>query len=482
MDAIIVSTSNPRQENYWQKRLKEMRGFFTKPDTVVIAVCEDWPNGAGNGLGTLYAYYKAQEKARFMYNTDLYEMQKQGGSIVIYHTAGLGKRLFPLTASEFNNKSAIKLPGFFEDNQLTILEAVILQTSHFVKNRPGRLSVFWGDQLFIPYSNINEVPQHHIEILGQSLDTITEEDWSKKKLANYGLLAISPSKRVKLLEKIDYHLLQDFINAGKISSKDKFAMSLGSFSLSAQMTFSLLREYAHDLQSQRGSLDSDPHFWMPLTLDRDSYLKLMSKNEHPETKSLQHYQRMESFKTKFLQLHSDAAFFGFVDIGKSGFWWDYGSIDSYYNNVLKLTSKGPEGQALRLFYQIDPTKQDNKSNRLITDENSCLINCNIRAGKISNSVLIGVSANSIEAENCVIINSNFLSVKANQSLFYHIKEDADVVFSPGTIRADVVLPTTNEHLKIYSHRDRNGKEDWNITLPQNTFSFQEVYEKLKSEE
>ena len=165
MDIVIVSTNHPQQQSFWQQRLETLKGNLLKESCIVLVVLEEWPGGAGNGLGTLFAYHKAQEKAKFMYHTDLYALQKKGASVAIYHTAGQGMTLFPITASELNDRSAVKLPGIIGNRRLTILEAVIAQTSRFADQRRGRLSVFWGDQIFIPSNHFSETGDHHIEIL-----------------------------------------------------------------------------------------------------------------------------------------------------------------------------------------------------------------------------------------------------------------------------------------------------------------------------
>ena len=48
-DAVIVCTSNPAQEAYWQKRLEATRGQAAKGGALILAVHEDWlGDGAGN--------------------------------------------------------------------------------------------------------------------------------------------------------------------------------------------------------------------------------------------------------------------------------------------------------------------------------------------------------------------------------------------------------------------------------------------------
>lgn len=77
---------------------------------MVLAVSEDWssPSGAGNGLGTLYAYQKACRIAKELHGVDLAAELKGGNiSAALYHTAGKGTRLAPLPASENNNKPGV---------------------------------------------------------------------------------------------------------------------------------------------------------------------------------------------------------------------------------------------------------------------------------------------------------------------------------------------------------------------------------------
>ena len=127
---------------------------------------EDWAQGgAGNGLGTLYAFEKACRLATDKFGADYDLKGLLGGgevSVGLYHTAGKGTRLAPLPASENNNKPGVKLPavvdvdvgggvGGGDVQPITILEAVVKQTGVYAKSRKGRLSVYWGDQVSAMY-------------------------------------------------------------------------------------------------------------------------------------------------------------------------------------------------------------------------------------------------------------------------------------------------------------------------------------------
>jgi len=76
---------------------------------MVLAVSEDWDKGgAGNGLGTLYAYEKACRVAQKKFGVDLKsKLDAKLVSAALFHTAGKGTRLAPLPASENNNKPGV---------------------------------------------------------------------------------------------------------------------------------------------------------------------------------------------------------------------------------------------------------------------------------------------------------------------------------------------------------------------------------------
>jgi hypothetical protein len=100
-DVVIICTTDDHQANYWMDMLSDSM------KSKVLAVSEDWvaPGGAGNGLGTLYAWQKA---CALSTNLDLAKGLQDGTlSAALYHTAGKGTRLAPLPASENNNKPGV---------------------------------------------------------------------------------------------------------------------------------------------------------------------------------------------------------------------------------------------------------------------------------------------------------------------------------------------------------------------------------------
>lgn len=464
MDIIIVVTNSQKQEDYWQEALIRSSGYSYPSYSKVIVIHEDWPGGAGNGLGTLYAYQKAIKKARMLYDIDLLDEQENGAAIAMYHTAGKGTRLAPLPASECNNKSAVKLPAVKPDGSLvTILEAVIRQTAIYAAGRKSRLSVFWGDQIFIP-SFVPWQSTHHVDVLACLMPLPTREEWQRKQLSQYGLICVSEQKSAKLLEKVDYDTVVRLCESGQAEPKGLFGTSLGSFSVSYDLLCALLDEFAFELRNKRGKLDSDPHFWMPLSLDEATYARLMMNKGVAEFDARQLHKRLQKLKHR-LQWAYDEPFFGVVDVGNDTYWWDFGSVKSYYQNCLKLIEDSAEGEAIRTFFGSSELLPNGVYQQ----------NCDIQTGDIRNSVLVGVKAKSLTIENCVIVNSAFQELSGDGSLFYSARDSKPIHLPKNSVRSDVFLYYPLGHIKMHSNLSRDGNKDWNICLNGNPLSYAELY-------
>jgi hypothetical protein len=306
---------------------------------LVLAVTEDWgAGGAGNGLGTLYAYRKACAAALPL-GVDLPALLLAGSvSAALFHTAGKGTRLAPLPAAENNNKPAVRLPATVLSNStvmgvtttqrvpMTVLEAVVLQTGAYAASRRGRLSVFWGDQIFVPSVSPRYQPKHHVDIMCTLGEMVGEEEWASKGLEKYGVIAVSSTGAAAQVEKVSHATaVRMLANLGDVK---RVGPSLGSFSLSSPFLAALMDEYAPELARKEGKMDTDPHFWMPLTLSEPDYVSLMTQKKVPADASQAQYKRMAAFKERFFEGGRNGALglFGAVDVGAQACWWDYGQL------------------------------------------------------------------------------------------------------------------------------------------------------------
>ena len=478
MDIVIVSTTSDSQEHFWQKRLENTRGQITNADATILVVHEDWPGGAGNGLGTLYALSKANNKAQALYQIDIRERLRKGASIGLYHTAGKGTRLAPLPGSEVNNKPGVKLPGLVTvagvARPITLLESVIKQTAIYAESRKGRISVFWGDQVFIPSVDVSYTPLHHVDILCQLGEMPDHAEWEKRGLQKYGLIAVGADGNASQIEKISHETATCLIDEGAISVINGIGISIGSFSISSDMADMFLEEFGRELTQKEGAYDADPHFWMPLTLDQKTYLGIMSSKGNDQETARKHYTRMKSFKQRFLDTHQDARIFGAVDIGEDSYWWDYGNIKAFMKNTSKLTKSDDEANAMRWFFNIeDPLYQCDLGGDVLINQ-SVVVNSKIKKGKVKNSLIVGVNADYLEVEDCVVIVASAPKIVATSALLYNLLDDKELYFDKYTVRADCLFPNST-HYTMLTSLDRDGGRDWKVRLPSNTMSYEQLY-------
>lgn len=469
MDVVIVVASNRQQELFWQHRLQDTRGDSVKPSALAIAVCEEWIGGAGNGLGTLHAYQQACVKAHQLYGIDLDKLLSSGRSVAMYHTAGMGMRLYPLVAAEHNNKAAVRLP--YGPGTTTLLEAVIRQTAIYAGGRQGRLSVFWGDQLFIPSENPPAQSVAHVDLLAQIIPFPTQEQWEAKHLSQYGMIGNVRSDEVCLLEKTTYDAFR------MVSHRDDCGISLGAFSLSWAMLQGLLSEFQSELKMRQRKCDSDPHFWMPLTLSREQYLVNVKSDGVSAAAVADHYDRMQRFKTRFVAANQgDRPLFQAVDVGAQGYWWDFGTVEAYYHNLRKLTTRTEESQALRAFLNLQVRQQSNHLSSVVCDDQSIICGTTLSEGKVVNSVVVGIIAHTVDLRDCVVIESIAPGIRASDCLLYQAVDADELSAAPQSVRADTFVAEGAQQFKMTTSLGRNGKTDWRLRLGDNPLSYAQLWQ------
>lgn len=476
-DVVIVCTSTVQQAQYWQTRLTASRGTVSKSEAIIVAVHEDWQGGAGNGLGTLYAYKKAECKARELFGVSITDkLVEKAISVGMFHTAGKGTRLAPLPGSENNNKPGVKLPSVLSVGgrqlPMTILEAVIKQTGVYASSRKGRLSVFWGDQVFIPSNSVDYEARHLVDILAACRPMPTEEEWKAEGLDKYGLIAVNDEDNAAQVDKVSHatatRLLSSFGNLKKVGT------SLGSFSVASDILLQMLEEFSPELEAKVGKLDSDPHFWMPMTLPMESYVEIMKQKGVNESESTAHFNRIA---TMMKRLNPSLPIFGCVDVGDSCYWWDYGQLRLYLKNNLLLTGNDLEAKALRSFLGV---KDHLKGSMLGLESSLCkrsvVLASQVLDGKISKSVLSNVCSLSVDVESSLLMNVSARTIKAKNCLIYNVADDSEegINLEDGTVLAGVFLPG-GEKMIIRSKLDVDGGKFWKEVLECNLHSFEGVY-------
>jgi len=482
-DVVIVCCGQVDEARYWQQRLTKGKGSVVAATTTVIAVFEDWPGGAGNALGTMYAFKNACDIARDEFSLDLQALLHAGNiSVGLYHTAGKGTRMAPLPGAENNNKPGVKLPAtVLVDNRevpITILESVVKQTGCYAKSRMGRLSVFWGDQIFVPTVEVAYTPAYHADILCTLGPMMDEAEWAAKGMDRYGLIAVTVSGKAAQVEKVTHKQAIELLE--HLDEIKAVGASLGSFSVSAALLSALLIEFQPELAAKQGKLDSDPHLWMPMTLQRESYVNIMGGKGVSEESAGKHHDRIVNMMEGFMASAQNAVMgtFGPVDVGVGPCWWDYGQVKLYAKNALLITDTTEEAEYMRQFFRMesgDRTKGSKIASDVTVDALSVVAMSDIGSGNVSKSVLTGVRCRNIEAEGCVLVNVTADRIIAKPgSIIYN-------VCCTGTFNADEdaihagVTRLGGTQVLIRSTLNIDGGKAWDVKVEGNEHTFGEVH-------
>lgn len=476
VDILILSHSSQTQASYWEKKLFAARGRVIKHDAVVLSIHEDWTGGAGNAFGTLYAFSEANRRHEAEFGATLFQELERGKCIAIYHTAGKGTRLAPLSLAEYNNKPGVELPAFTPNDPdlvpLTALEMVIKQTAPLSHYHHGRVLVFWSDQLFIPSAPL-QGPKNHVEIFAKHIDPPSKEEWDRRDLSQYGLIAFNRAKRAVLINKISYATYQGLINHGVIDPSLGLSLSLGSFSLSPSLLKALLAEFAQELGNRHGQLDADPALWMPITLDEEVYLPLMREKGYSEEAAKGYWRRVGPIKEHFRE-----HLFSLQEIGQESYWWDLGNCRSYYINTMKLLEPTAEGYHLRLLFGYLGLKGKNQFDKCQIDSSSLIVDTRLKRCRISQSILVGLEAKDIQLSRSIVIGGQLQGNKGSDSLLYHVYSPINDMSAPFSqiVRADLFYPPHEEPVAFYTLFSYDGHKVFEEHLPNNIRSFQDQYE------
>ncbi|KAJ1455983.1 hypothetical protein M885DRAFT_518888 [Pelagophyceae sp. CCMP2097] len=478
-DVVIVCTGTEFQATFWQERLEAGGGLILPTDCVVLCVHEDWDGGAGNGLGTLYAWQKAcalyASKGLERFAGGLSAALERGDiSAALYHTAGKGTRLAPLPGAENNNKPGVKLPASLSEalGPLTILESVVKQTGVYGASRRGRLSVFWGDQIFVPTKSTRyDAHGAHADILCLLAPMPDKEEWQERGLDKYGLVLVNDDGAACQIEKVDHATAVKF--SARLGNIAAVGTSLGSFSLSSALLRALEAEFDVELCAKVGQFDSDPHWWMPMTLPAEAYVQLMAKKSVPADAARAHHARVAAMLATFDA--GTAHLLGPVDVGGAAYWWDYGQLALYRLNAARLVEDGVEADAMREFMNVQ--RGVPASDGLVSCARSCASASQLQRGRIEKSVLANVACPDVDASDCVLVNVTCRRLRAaKNSIAYNVVDDSaeGLFLAEGDVVTDVFQPDGTV-IRQRSHLDVDGGAAWKDAVPPNAFSFEAIY-------
>lgn len=366
---------------------------------------------------------------------------------------------------------------------LTVLEAVVQQTGIYAPSRKGRLSVFWGDQVFLPSVAFSYTPTHHIDImctlLGDSAPTA--EEWAAQGLEKYGVIAVlqggadGATAEAAQVEKVDHATATQML--GQLGTIGQVGPSLGSFSVSAAMLGALVGEYSSELAAKTAKFDTDPDFWMPLTLSQEDYVFLMSQKGIEEEASKAHYERMKKFNQSFDR--SGMGLFGAVDVGKDACWWDYGQLKLYSkNSLLLLDDANPESALLRKFLTLEHGPVTAEGDLTMT--HSYAFASKLTKGSVKDSLVCQVTTNEIAADGAIIVNCVAPKITAGKGcILYNLMSEEPIAAADGQVMV-AVTDEDGESFVLKSRMDLDGGKAWETAVEGNALSFAQVHKNNKN--
>lgn len=326
--------------------------------------------------------------------------------------------------------------------------------------------------------SVEYTPNAHADILCSLGPMMNAEEWAEKGMDKYGLIALTESGRAAQVEKVSHAVALDLLS--HLDKIKAVGASLGSFSVSNSLLFCLLAEFASELASKTGKLDSDPHFWMPMTLARHSYIGIMQKKGFTEDEAGVHFDRIGSMMTTFMAVDANQSLgtFAPVDVGGGLSWWDYGLVKLYQKNALLINGPEFESQLMRQFFGIsegDNTKYSEIGADAQVDAGSNVTASIVNSGSVRGSVLTNVKCNSIDAENCILVNVTANKIVAKPgSIIYNVVSTGTVTAEADDIQAGVTAEDSSQFI-MKSKMTIDGGKAWDEKQLDNAHTFGEVF-------
>ncbi|KAL7521192.1 hypothetical protein ACHAWX_005884 [Stephanocyclus meneghinianus] len=311
----------------------------------------------------------------------------------------------------------------------------------------------------------------------------TEKVWVDRGLEKYGVIAVATGESgdAAQVEKVDHPTAMRMLkNLGDIG---RVGPSLGSFSVSAKILDALCEEFKEELEAKDGKLDTDPHFWMPLTLPQDEYISLMSQKGVAEDESRAHHIRMTQMKDTFLAANPELGLFGAVDVGNNACWWDYGQLKLYIANNLKLSEEGDDADLLRRFFGVTSRVMNSNVSGVDVDELAFVSSCKAKSGSVgAHSTIAAVEAEDIQiGQDAIVVNCAAKKIIAGKgAVLYNLISEAEegIVAEDGDVIV-AVTSTDGSSMLLRSKIDICGGGAWKKVLDGNTMSFEEVHTQNK---
>ncbi len=420
-------------------------------NSIFVPVSESgWNGPAGNGLGTLFAI----ENATNATGIDLVDEVKQGKSVLIVHTAGESTR--NILARTCKNKAFIMVP------KRMILEGVIKQFQAFAV--PSRIMVTWGDQFLLfedSPEDIKKCAQNtHVMLFGLKTK-LTKEVASK-----YGIQIVkSVENKIEGCELLDFDDSRNYeVVKRKLQKRGdgEVMVNLGMFTMSGLLAEHMIDTFSDNLRERKGTFNSD-ELWQLWASPEDEPGTDHWLHKHAERI------RNEVFRAEPLALLKS------FPLSEKTVWLDFGTNESYYENMMRILDDDDVGRRLRAFLGVDISSI--KKGCEVLD--SVYENAEFENGVVRNSVISNSTAKHIQLERACVINSKLNRIRGKRCVVYNVVDHASIEVEDCFL-VDVFHPNKGRiRLKMRIGEEKGAKERWwNSRLPGNDFSLCEIAEMM----
>lgn len=131
---------------------------------------------------------------------------------------------------------------------------------------------------------------------------------------------------------------------------------------------------------------------------------------------------------------------------------------------------------MRLFYDLEERQKLNTLIDVDIDSQSIVAGSAMHSGRIRNSVVIGVVADTVEAHDSVLIDTTATELHTDQALAYSAVDTNELTLPKEGVRADTFVAEGNQQFKMTTSLTRDGKGDWQQLLPGNPLTYAQLYQ------
>ncbi|NOR77600.1 MAG: hypothetical protein GQ523_04065, partial [Methanophagales archaeon] len=374
-------------------------------------------------------------------------------SVLIVHTAGKGTR--NLLTRTCKNKALIEVPKH------TLLEGVIKQFQDFAI--PSRILVTWSDQFLLFVDSAEELrkcaQKTHVMLFGLKT-TLTEEVAS-----NYGIQIVQCTGEVGC-ELLDFDDTRNYkIAKRKLQKREgsEVMVNMGMFALSGVIAERMLEVFNDNLKIREGKFNSD-ELWQ---------LWISSESEAEVEKDYWLRERAEIIKNGVAE---PLALIKSFPLSAKTVWLDYGTNESYYENMMRILDPDDVGQRMRAFLGVDVS----------SERNGCAIRDSVHEtvefenGLVKSSILLNSTAKHGQLERACVINSKLNRIQGKRCVVYNVVDHASIEVEDCFL-VDVFHPSKGRiRLKMRFGEEKGAKEKWwSARLPENEYSLSEVAHLMK---